>query len=109
MKAQLSLELLLVLAAYAAFLALLSQSASQGFQGVLGQGGQAGKISELNAACFYVGLFTADGSNTLVSRNFSEYSAEGKKLFLGNASVSCPSEVRFENGLLKVDSLLPPA
>ena len=103
-KSQLSLELLLFLAAYFAFIAVMAGFAKENFAQTLSVGKNASTQAELEGACFYVDFFSLDGKNAVSSGNFSRFSSAGKTLFEENSnrSAECNSEFRFESGLLKV-------
>lgn len=99
MKCQASLELLLLLSAYLAFMALLVSGARASFEKSLQASNSASDKIRLQGACYYIDSFSLDGKHVLQGKNFSGFSAQGKKLFSGNSSWHCNSTFRFEGGL----------
>ncbi|MFH1056253.1 MAG: hypothetical protein V1717_00425 [Candidatus Micrarchaeota archaeon] len=98
-RGQLSLELLLLLAAYFAFLAVFVSASKDSFARSFDAGKKFSSNVELEGTCFFIDFFSLDGAHSVVGEDFSGFSSSGRKLFFGNGSAECFSEFRFENGL----------
>ena len=103
-KSQLSLELLVFLAAYFAFIAVMAGFARENFDKTVSVGKNASAQAELEGACFYIDFFSLDGKNALSRSDFSNFSSSGKTLSLEKwkRGIDCGSEFGFDSGLLKV-------
>jgi len=99
LRSQLSLEFLLLLAAYLAFLAVLVSSSKGGFLKSVSAGKEVSAKATLEGACFFIDFFSLDGTHSLFEKNFGGFSSRGKTLYYSNRSTECLSAFRFENGL----------
>lgn len=105
LRAQLSLEFLISLAAFFAFLTVLVSVAKGGFETSVSASQNALVKQNLSEACFFIGFFSLDGKHAFVEKSFQGFSSEGKELRLQNFSRECGFEFRFEgDGMLKVES-----
>lgn len=102
MKAQVSMEALLVIAAYAAFIAAFASFEVGLGKETAGQKTVFLQKTELNGACFLLDEFSLNGKHASMDLGLNEsFVASGKKLGLAgsNQSVECFSNVSSSNGL----------